>query len=236
MRAFWEALPSERRGGYAVTAAALEADVLGALRAGDAVMVKGSLGSKMGPIVKALTRQFVVARRPRSGARSRLISMLYWLADLSSTLSIFNVFRYLTVRTGGLDDHRAGVRVHVRPVDHRSSAAAPGQGPADPRRRAEIAPPHQDRHADHGRADDPARHRRRDAALGQSAQSLRLDRAGGDARLRPGRLLRRLSQGDAADPLADSPARIRLAIEAGDRARGLHRRRRASAGRRSPPR
>ena len=54
----WEALPSERRGGYAVTSAALEAQVLGALRAGDAIMVKGSLGSKMGPIVKALTRQF----------------------------------------------------------------------------------------------------------------------------------------------------------------------------------
>jgi UDP-N-acetylmuramoyl-tripeptide--D-alanyl-D-alanine ligase len=57
-RDFWEALPSERRGGYAVTAAALEASVLGALRTGDAVMVKGSLGSKMGPLVKALTRQF----------------------------------------------------------------------------------------------------------------------------------------------------------------------------------
>jgi UDP-N-acetylmuramoyl-tripeptide--D-alanyl-D-alanine ligase len=28
------------------------------VRAGDAVMVKGSLGSKMGPIVKALTRQY----------------------------------------------------------------------------------------------------------------------------------------------------------------------------------
>ena len=27
--------------------------------------------------------------------------MLYWLADFSSTISIFNVFRYLTVRTGG---------------------------------------------------------------------------------------------------------------------------------------
>ncbi len=27
--------------------------------------------------------------------------MLYWLADLSSTLSVLNVFRYLTVRTGG---------------------------------------------------------------------------------------------------------------------------------------
>jgi len=58
-RLFWEALPSERRGGYAVTSAALEADVLGVLQAGDAVMVKGSLGSKMGPIVKALTRQFL---------------------------------------------------------------------------------------------------------------------------------------------------------------------------------
>jgi UDP-N-acetylmuramoyl-tripeptide--D-alanyl-D-alanine ligase len=55
---FWEALPSERRGGYAESAAVLEPKVLGALRAGDAVMVKGSLGSKMGPIVKALTRQF----------------------------------------------------------------------------------------------------------------------------------------------------------------------------------
>ncbi len=27
--------------------------------------------------------------------------MFYWLADLSSTLSVFNVFRYLTVRTAG---------------------------------------------------------------------------------------------------------------------------------------
>jgi len=55
---FWQALPPERRGSYAVTSAELEADVLGALRAGDAIMVKGSLGSKMGPIVKALSRQF----------------------------------------------------------------------------------------------------------------------------------------------------------------------------------
>src|SRR5262249_11521387 len=52
---FWEALPSERRGGYAVSAGELEPQVVGALRAGDAVMVKGSLGSKMGPIVKSLT-------------------------------------------------------------------------------------------------------------------------------------------------------------------------------------
>ncbi|MGH6728474.1 MAG: UDP-N-acetylmuramoylalanyl-D-glutamyl-2,6-diaminopimelate--D-alanyl-D-alanine ligase [Pseudolabrys sp.] len=58
MHALWEALPSGVRGGYAETAAALEPAVLAALRDGDAVMVKGSLGSKMGPIVKALERQF----------------------------------------------------------------------------------------------------------------------------------------------------------------------------------
>jgi UDP-N-acetylmuramoyl-tripeptide--D-alanyl-D-alanine ligase len=58
MRALWEALPSSRRGGYAETAAALEPSVLDAIHDGDAVMVKGSLGSKMGPIVKALERQF----------------------------------------------------------------------------------------------------------------------------------------------------------------------------------
>jgi UDP-N-acetylmuramoyl-tripeptide--D-alanyl-D-alanine ligase len=58
MRALWEALPSGRRGGYAGTAAELEPAVLDTLRNGDVVMVKGSLGSKMGPIVKALERRF----------------------------------------------------------------------------------------------------------------------------------------------------------------------------------
>jgi UDP-N-acetylmuramoyl-tripeptide--D-alanyl-D-alanine ligase len=61
MRALWEALPSNHRGGYADTAAALEPSVLAAIRGGDAVMVKGSLGSKMAPIVKALERQFAKA-------------------------------------------------------------------------------------------------------------------------------------------------------------------------------
>ena len=62
MHSLWQALPSSRRGGYAGTAAELEPAVLDAIRAGDAVMVKGSLGSKMGPIVKALERQY--AGRP----------------------------------------------------------------------------------------------------------------------------------------------------------------------------
>jgi UDP-N-acetylmuramoyl-tripeptide--D-alanyl-D-alanine ligase len=58
MHSLWQALPSGRRGGYAETAAALEPVVLDAIRAGDAVMVKGSRGSKMGPLVKALERQY----------------------------------------------------------------------------------------------------------------------------------------------------------------------------------
>jgi len=68
MRALWEALPSERRGGYAESAAALEPAVLGAIHAGDAVMVKGSLGSKMGPIVTALARKFS-SKRPIAAAQ-----------------------------------------------------------------------------------------------------------------------------------------------------------------------
>jgi UDP-N-acetylmuramoyl-tripeptide--D-alanyl-D-alanine ligase len=58
MRALWEALPDERRGGYAEDSAGLTPQVIGELRAGDAVMVKGSLGSRMGPLVKALERQY----------------------------------------------------------------------------------------------------------------------------------------------------------------------------------
>jgi UDP-N-acetylmuramoyl-tripeptide--D-alanyl-D-alanine ligase len=58
MRALWEALPSERRGGYAETSAALESRVLAAIHPGDVIMIKGSLGSRMGPLVKALVRQY----------------------------------------------------------------------------------------------------------------------------------------------------------------------------------
>jgi UDP-N-acetylmuramoyl-tripeptide--D-alanyl-D-alanine ligase len=58
MHALWEALPSGRRAGYAETSALLEPQVLAAIRPGDAVMVKGSLGSRMGPIVKALERHY----------------------------------------------------------------------------------------------------------------------------------------------------------------------------------
>jgi UDP-N-acetylmuramoyl-tripeptide--D-alanyl-D-alanine ligase len=58
MRGLWQALPASRRGGYAENSTALEAQVLRAIRAGDVVMVKGSLGSRMAPIVKALQRVY----------------------------------------------------------------------------------------------------------------------------------------------------------------------------------
>ncbi|MGB7018963.1 MAG: UDP-N-acetylmuramoylalanyl-D-glutamyl-2, 6-diaminopimelate--D-alanyl-D-alanine ligase, partial [Xanthobacteraceae bacterium] len=58
MQALWQALPASRRGGYAENSAALEPQVLRAIHAGDAVMVKGSLGSRMAPIVKALQRAY----------------------------------------------------------------------------------------------------------------------------------------------------------------------------------
>ncbi|MBR0795036.1 UDP-N-acetylmuramoylalanyl-D-glutamyl-2,6-diaminopimelate--D-alanyl-D-alanine ligase [Bradyrhizobium jicamae] len=58
MRNLWDALSSGKRGGYAESSAALEAQAVAAIRAGDAIMVKGSLGSKMKVIVSALERRF----------------------------------------------------------------------------------------------------------------------------------------------------------------------------------
>ena len=58
MHALFHAVPIERRGAYAETAAELEPHVLAAVQRGDVVMVKGSLGSRMGPIVKALQRHY----------------------------------------------------------------------------------------------------------------------------------------------------------------------------------
>jgi len=58
MRHLWDALPSNRRGLHAESSAGLEAELLGDIRAGDAVMIKGSLGSKMGILVKALERRY----------------------------------------------------------------------------------------------------------------------------------------------------------------------------------
>jgi UDP-N-acetylmuramoyl-tripeptide--D-alanyl-D-alanine ligase len=58
MRNLWDALSAGKRGGYADSSADLESQVVSAVRAGDAIMIKGSLGSKMKVIVNALEKRF----------------------------------------------------------------------------------------------------------------------------------------------------------------------------------
>jgi len=58
MHNLWDALSAGKRGGYADSSAGLEAQLTAAIRAGDAIMVKGSLGSKMKTVVNALEKRF----------------------------------------------------------------------------------------------------------------------------------------------------------------------------------
>jgi UDP-N-acetylmuramoyl-tripeptide--D-alanyl-D-alanine ligase len=58
MKGLHESLPSAMRGAYAASASELEPLVLDAIRGGDTVTVKGSLGTRMGPIVKAILARF----------------------------------------------------------------------------------------------------------------------------------------------------------------------------------
>ncbi|WP_020177856.1 UDP-N-acetylmuramoylalanyl-D-glutamyl-2,6-diaminopimelate--D-alanyl-D-alanine ligase [Methylopila sp. M107] len=58
MRSLFDALPEKRRGFWAKTAAELQPALIAGLRAGDAVVVKGSNGSRMGPLVTALRERY----------------------------------------------------------------------------------------------------------------------------------------------------------------------------------
>ena len=63
MKALIEALPQELQLGWAPTAADLTPAVFDAIRPGDVVMVKGSLGSRMGPVVAAIKKRFAPQER-----------------------------------------------------------------------------------------------------------------------------------------------------------------------------
>jgi UDP-N-acetylmuramoyl-tripeptide--D-alanyl-D-alanine ligase len=58
MASLFQALPPGRQGGYAKTSGELEPKLLEGVRPGDIVMIKGSLGSRMAPLVEALKRRF----------------------------------------------------------------------------------------------------------------------------------------------------------------------------------
>jgi UDP-N-acetylmuramoyl-tripeptide--D-alanyl-D-alanine ligase len=58
MRGLYESLPEGRKGAYAKTAAELEPILLAGIEPGDVVMIKGSFGSRMAPLVEALQRHF----------------------------------------------------------------------------------------------------------------------------------------------------------------------------------
>jgi len=58
MHNLWDALSTGKRGGYAESSANLAAQVVSVVRAGDVIMIKGSLGSKMKTIVQALEKRF----------------------------------------------------------------------------------------------------------------------------------------------------------------------------------
>jgi len=58
MQGLWRDLPESRRGAYAESAAELESPLLEAVGPGDVVMMKASLGTRLGPLVDALKRRF----------------------------------------------------------------------------------------------------------------------------------------------------------------------------------
>ncbi|MGH1418584.1 MAG: UDP-N-acetylmuramoyl-tripeptide--D-alanyl-D-alanine ligase [Hyphomicrobiaceae bacterium] len=54
MRLLFDALPEHRRGAWAEKSAGIASQLCNSVRSGDAVMIKGSLGSRMSPLVDAL--------------------------------------------------------------------------------------------------------------------------------------------------------------------------------------
>ena len=54
MATLWERVPAHKRGAYAEASGDIRDHLLSGLRAGDVVMIKGSLGSRMGPLAEAI--------------------------------------------------------------------------------------------------------------------------------------------------------------------------------------
>jgi UDP-N-acetylmuramoyl-tripeptide--D-alanyl-D-alanine ligase len=67
MRGLMDLLPENMRGGHWGDSVSAVAPLLGGLLAGDVVLVKGSLGTRMAPIVEALRAADAgIVRRPKA--------------------------------------------------------------------------------------------------------------------------------------------------------------------------
>ena len=135
---------------------------------GDVVLVKGSLGSRMAPIVEALQALDAGAAAARStGNEEQHDALSTCSAPLADEFAAFNLFRYLTFRTGGavvtalLISFVIGaalirwLQAASRARASRSASDGPDSHLAD-----------QEGHADHGRGADPARARGRARCCG----------------------------------------------------------------------
>ncbi len=58
MAAMWAELPDALKGSYTAASAELIEPLLGSIQTGDVIMVKGSLGSRMGPVVQAIIKKY----------------------------------------------------------------------------------------------------------------------------------------------------------------------------------
>ncbi len=58
MAQLWDKIPQAMRGAYSPSAAGLRDELVNEIRGGDVVMIKGSLGSKMGPLAEALEKRY----------------------------------------------------------------------------------------------------------------------------------------------------------------------------------
>lgn len=62
MHALWHALPPEMQGAQALASKDIETQLAAAVQPGDAIMIKGSNGSRMGPVVETLKSRFASTR------------------------------------------------------------------------------------------------------------------------------------------------------------------------------
>ena len=94
----FEALPKELRGAWSEDSATLAPEIAAAIRPGDIVTVKGSKSMHMETVVDAL---IALGETPKPHKRRRADMLYHLLAPFAHDFILFNLFRYITFRTGG---------------------------------------------------------------------------------------------------------------------------------------